>query len=154
MTIAEKISKASPLKDEGNIFFKAGQWADAKKAYTQAADYISKTFGASDEESRIIKDLNISLFSNLAAVCLKLNDAKLAVEHASKVLSFDPKHAKANYRLSQAKLALGLFEEAVKVLEDARDLLDMDVNVEIMKIKKVKQVQNEKEKKMYSKMFA
>jgi hypothetical protein len=76
MSIAEKIEAATPLKEEGNTFFKQGKLEESQEEYLKAVGYLSKTFGADEDESATITQLNISLNSNLAAVALKLNNPK------------------------------------------------------------------------------
>lgn len=72
------------------------------------------------------------------------------------MLTFDPNHAKAAYRLSQGYLGIGDFEKAETVLEENKAIFgdSIDVPLELKKIKRSKIVSEEKEKKMYSKMFA
>lgn len=155
LTIAEKVEQAIPLKDEGNALFKANDIANAISKYLMATQLLSNTFGAEGSEKESIADLNVSLWSNLAAAYLKVKQAKKAEEACEKVLEWNPTHAKAVYRLSQAEVGLRQFDQAVKVLEDGRAVLvDVDVDMEISKIQKLRQLELASEKKVYSKMFA
>lgn len=155
MTIAEKISKAQELKNKGNEQFKESKLEDALTSYKSAANLLSNTFGAGAEEGDNIKELKVSLNSNMAAVCLKTKDAKDAADYAQKVLEIEPEHTKALYRLSQAYVALAKYEEAVELLEKNRALLtDVNIDSEILRARKLKAMGIAKEKQIYSKMFA
>jgi peptidylprolyl isomerase len=153
LTLAEKIEQCTLAKDQGNTFFKQGQWPEAAEQYTAGTKYLSSTWGA-EEEQDTVKQLNISLYSNLAAVQLKLGNPQKAAEAAQKVLEWDDKHPKALYRLSQAKLAMQEFDEALEILQTNGETLGINVDMEIKKVQVCKKQFQQAEKQMYSKMFA
>jgi len=91
----------------------------------------------------------------LCICCLKLERWGQAVENCSKVLEIDKENVKALFRKGTANAKLKNFEQALKDLNAATKLSPNDaaikkelrlVNVQIKR-------QNEKEKKMYTKMF-
>ena len=127
MTISEKINACTPLKDAGNSLFKQGNFNGALENYTKATALVSTgTFGASDEESKQVAALNITLHCNLAQVYLNLKEFKKAMEAAKKVVdSFEPGNPKALYRLSQALAGMGKFQEAVETLESGREVFQI-----------------------------
>jgi peptidylprolyl isomerase len=154
MTIPEKIDLANVSKDKGNDLFKAQDFKGAMEAYTSALGSLHATFGALPEDGKIIQDLKITVNSNLAAVCLKLNECTSAVKYSKAVLEIDSKHPKALYRLFQGLRGLCQFDEAIKVLQDNRDIQGVDIENEIKRVKQMKHAKLQEEKKMYAKMFA
>ena len=155
MTVQESLDHATPLKEKGNEYFKKGESEEAIKCYKQAADSLAKQLNATGKEAELVKQLNISLYSNISACYLKTKQAKEAVEYAGKVLSLEPTHPKALYRLSQGQLALGEYNAAIQTLTDNKSILvDVDVEKEIVRIKATRKHQEAAEKKLYSRMFA
>ena len=123
LTIPEKIAKATESKDKGNTDFKASSFEKAQKSYQAGLKYLETTFGADAEDGEIIKNLKVSLHSNLAAVQLKLNEAAAALKNCQAVLDIESSHPKALYRLVQAQSLLGQYDEAIKSLESNRQVI-------------------------------
>lgn len=71
MTVAA-MAEPESLKEEGNKYFRSGQYEDALRCYTQALELGS----LNDSEKAII-------FKNRSACRLKLNDHEAAVSDAS-----------------------------------------------------------------------
>ncbi|KAJ3312757.1 cytochrome P450 monooxygenase 9 [Boothiomyces sp. JEL0838] len=155
LSIQEKIAKAKELKEKGNELFKKQEFSEAAKVYQQAENTLSNTWGAEPEEGNQIKDLKVSLYSNIAAASLKTKDAKQAQIYCKKTIEIEENHEKANFRLYQALTMLGKFEEAVELLETKKEILKgIDVDQEILRVRKQKAQAIANEKKVYSKMFA
>ncbi|KAJ3305901.1 hypothetical protein HDV03_000743 [Kappamyces sp. JEL0829] len=147
MTEEEKIASALKSKEEGNEFFKAGNFQSALHAYNAALAIIKNTASQ--------KNVTVSLYSNVAQCHLKLKNGKEALAAAQSVLDLEPTHAKAIYRAFLARVALSEFEAAAEFLEDNKALLpDVDVAAELARVQKLKAHQAHKEKQMYAKMFA
>ena len=93
---------------------------------------------------------------NLAACNLKLNENLKAIESCEKVLKLDANNEKALFRIAQANSNLSNFDEAVKfynqVLELNKD--NKEARNQILVTKQKLKEANEKEKKLYSKMFS
>eukprot|EP00842_Homolaphlyctis_polyrhiza_P003824 jgi/Hompol1/4442/HPOL_000204-RA len=154
-TVAEKLAAAAPLKNDGNTHFKAGNYNEAKEAYLSALQLLEHTWEATQSEAESIKSLQLLLNLNLAQVFLKSKESQTAIKYCEKALKLDPKHPKAVYRLSQAYLSLFLFDRAVEVLDEHRDALsDIDVDAEIVKIRRAEKAANEKERQVYKAMFS
>jgi len=85
----ERRVEALKFKNEGNTFFKNSQFADARKKYEDAVDYIEND--SSPEATEIL----IPSYLNLAAVCTKQSEFSKAIEYADKVLKKDSKKCKS-----------------------------------------------------------
>ncbi|XP_055959152.1 protein unc-45 homolog B isoform X2 [Patella vulgata] len=100
------------LKEEGNKYFKAGDYDKALACYTQALDLSN----IKDTEKNVI-------YKNRAAVHLKKGGFELAVEDATKALEFAPNDPKALFRRCQAYEGLDKVDEAFR---DAALLMKID----------------------------
>ncbi|QDZ18805.1 hypothetical protein A3770_02p13230 [Chloropicon primus] len=98
-------TEALALKEEGNGLFKKGDYAEALGAYTKAL------VSCGDAEAGGIRT---TLYSNRAAVNLKLGNLEAAIEDCATCLSFDDSNAKARFRRAEALQRLGRLEEALK----------------------------------------
>ncbi|KAJ2509504.1 HSP70/90 co-chaperone [Coemansia sp. RSA 2049] len=92
------------LKDEGNVCFKRGRFADAATAYTNALTYDIDDVGDSD--------LRVSLLLNRAAANLALHNHGLVLRDCADALRIRPRSPKALYRAARACVALDKFDEA------------------------------------------
>ncbi len=93
---------------------------------------------------------------NVAMCNLKTNENLKAIESCEKALKLEPNNEKALFRIAQANLSLANFDESVKffnqVLEVNKENKEASKNILVAK-QKLKEY-NEREKKLYSKMFA
>ena len=130
MTTEERSEFAEKCKNIGNRGFQAGDWDYAVLAYQEGIRYLE--FVPHDPQMQPLpsdhggqhhleKDmaLAVTIFSNLAATLLKMDEPMDALEYAEKALRFDPKHVKSLFRRGQAHLALGNF---AAVTETAKEL--------------------------------
>jgi small subunit ribosomal protein S7e len=62
--------------------------------------------------------LNSKIHCNRAAINLKLKNYGKVVEDCKKSLSYDPKYAKAYYRLAKAYIGLRKYSECIELLND------------------------------------
>ncbi|KAJ2664537.1 HSP70/90 co-chaperone [Coemansia sp. RSA 1200] len=92
------------LKDEGNVCFKRGRYADAATAYTNALTYDIDEIGE--------RDLRVSLLLNRAAANLALQNHGLVLRDCADALRIRPHAPKALYRAARACVALDKFDEA------------------------------------------
>ncbi|CAE7670625.1 FKBP65 [Symbiodinium sp. CCMP2592] len=167
MTPAERSAFAVRCKEIGNRAFKASEWDYAMLAYQEGLRYLE--YVPHDHEMQPIpgldhggqeqldKDMSLAsiLFSNLAAVALKLDDPRQALHYAENALRFDMTHVKALFRRGQALLALG---EHFDALATAEELLRKDPkNPEAVGMKSAAataiQAAKKKEKALFSKML-
>ncbi|KAM4746849.1 protein unc-45 homolog A [Rhinophrynus dorsalis] len=93
------------LKEEGNKYFKAGDYGEALSCYTKAIS-LSKD-----------RTVMAVLHRNRAACYLKLDDYQKAEEDASKAIDVDGGDVKALFRRSQALEKLGRLDQAILDLQ-------------------------------------
>ncbi|KAJ2858995.1 HSP70/90 co-chaperone [Coemansia erecta] len=92
---------AKTLKEEGNLCFKRGKFADALRYYSNGLDY--------DHDNN---DLRLTLLINRAAVNLELQNYGMVLRDCSDALRIKPNTPKALYRATKACVALEKFDEA------------------------------------------
>lgn len=149
LTPEERLGKSSSLKDEGNKAFKEGSLEDARRLYKKAIDT------SIDEPETVIKDLHITLNSNMMLVLLKLGDHSKTIRYGNRLLKLDPKNVKGLFRRGQANAAEGYLEEAKKDLSKAHELdpknndVIKEFNKVILRLKEAK----DKEKKAFQGLF-
>lgn len=143
---------AEQLKNEGNVLFKAGQYAEAVDKYQRALENVATGGGG------LVKK---SCHSNLASCYLHLEQWSKCVSHCDTVLEIDGgRNMKALYRRGQAYIGLKKKSNAVadlqrafvlagpedgvlieEKLRAAKALEDDDVQVETMVIEEVDMVE-------------
>jgi tetratricopeptide (TPR) repeat protein len=91
----EMLSKANTLKEEGNKYFKAGEYQEAIKRYAKISLYINGLVSkadmmaqysrnlVSDAEKEQVDDLKHSTNSNMAAAFLELKNYQKVIQKAS-----------------------------------------------------------------------
>jgi len=145
----ERRIEASKFKEEGNTYFKAGNYQEAQVKYEQTIDYLDS------DTSAEAKALKIPTYLNLSAVCIKLSEFAKAIQNAEAALKLDQNNVKAYFRLAQAKSNFGLLEEAKTCLRKALQVepgnkeISQELAVVVDKLAKAK----EKEKKVYGNLF-
>lgn len=148
-TSEQRISKGLQFKEEGNAFFKAGDFDKAVKKYDAALDYLES------EHGEAVKACKISCFLNLSAAYLKKKQYLKAIESASKALEAEPKSVKALYRRGVAYLNFDDFESAKVDLEDALQLdpESAEIKQELKNLALRKKQALQKEKRAFGKLF-
>lgn len=159
-----KIEYAEKLKEEGNVFFKKGEYKKALRKYKLIYLYVaglkpslSKIMGVPNEKNQEnemeanIRKLKLASKLNSALCYIKLGEGRKAREYANKVLLKDKDNAKAIFRRGQGWMVDGFIENAKKdfqtVLEKHPD--DVGVKRAFLDLRKRKNEVNKKEKKMY-----
>uniref|UniRef100_A0A8C6WRQ8 Sperm associated antigen 1 n=1 Tax=Neogobius melanostomus TaxID=47308 RepID=A0A8C6WRQ8_9GOBI len=110
----------SRLKNEGNLFFKNGQFADALEKYSQAIQ------GYTDSGIDSPEDLCI-LYSNRAACYLKEGNSKDCIQDCTKALELQPFSLKPLLRRAMAYESL---ERYRKAYVDYKTVLQIDTSVQ------------------------
>lgn len=161
-TPSEKLESTTQRKDEGNGFVSKGLWRYAQRKYERALEFIGDdaplgepAYGfedATEEEQAAATKLRVIVLQNLALVLLKQNNAPAALFRAREALKHDATAAKAKFRAAQALSALGDWDEAIAALK-ALPQDDAAVAAELAAVRAIKAAQNEKDKKIFAKMF-
>ncbi|KAI8847554.1 hypothetical protein BC829DRAFT_396136 [Chytridium lagenaria] len=154
--ISVKLSDAKAAKEEGNLYFKSGDFAQAVAAYQRGVDRMEYTWGAEPSEAIESKAVRLALNLNLAAASLKTKDPKIAVAAAERAILLDGKSVKAYFRLGQAKADLALWEDAYQAMDKAAmlDPRDAAIPKERQRIENLEKEVMIKEKNLYKKMFS
>ncbi|XP_047234834.1 tetratricopeptide repeat protein 1 isoform X2 [Girardinichthys multiradiatus] len=103
------------LKEAGNSLFKAGDWKEAERSYTEALALCPVCFS----RERAV------LFSNRAAARLHLELKDEAISDCSRAIDLDPEYLRALLRRAE------LYEKTEKLdeaLEDYKQVLERDPN--------------------------
>ena len=148
-TSEQRVEKALQFKEEGNDFFKKGEFLKAQKKYEESLDYLET------EKGEKIKETKISLFLNLSAVFIKKKENIKAIESASKALEADQRCVKALYRRGLAYSNSSNYEDAKTDFEDALQLdpTNVDIQNELNNLIVKKKAAAAKDKKTYGKLF-
>ena len=146
----ERREEAGKFKQLGNDAFKAQRFEEAKKQYESGVDYLQ------DDNSKEGKDLLLTFYLNLAAVCTKSKEFHKAISFATKALDINMHSAKAYFRRAQAYIGFGELEEAEKDLKLAIEIEPNDntLKVELYNVKGKMKAARAKEKKAFAYMFS
>ena len=98
------MDKAESLKGEANALFKEKKLEEACVKYFASINTIRLNEGL--KKTKTAKDVEMACRSNLALCKLNLKEYDTVVDQCEKVIEFDPKNLKANFRMSQAVYAL------------------------------------------------
>lgn len=127
-SVLEGAGVAGKLKEEGNRFFRARKYKEAREKYGLAIRRMKVADMAipimSGRLSHRIKSTLVVLHNNFAMASIKLGDHSAAVEYTTKILDkWDPVNEKALYRRGRAHLALsGMKSAAIKDFEKVIEL--------------------------------
>jgi FK506-binding protein 4/5 len=153
---AEKIEAAAKKKEEGNVWFKMGQYAKASKRYEKAAKFVEYDSAFTEDEKKQSKVLKITCKLNNAACKLKLKDYREAEKLCSKVLELESTNVKALYRRAQAYIELVDLELAELDIKKALEIDpdNRDVKMVYKTLKEKRKEYNRRDAKFYGNMFA
>jgi len=121
-TTVEKIKAAKNFREAGNKLFKEQNYGLACVEYRKGLLQYDYTFPEGNEETKAVEDAKLSLFLNLAACKLHLDDFKEALNQCRQALSIDPNCAKALYRKGLSHMALFDYDDAKIALEEALEI--------------------------------
>lgn len=124
------VGVGASLKDQGNAFFKAGNYLKAAALYTQAIK---------------LDPSNATLFSNRAAAFLQLVKLNKALADAETAITLNPQWEKGYFRKGCVLEAMERYDDAVAALQEA--LLYNPQSSEVSKkIKKLSQLAKDKKR--------
>eukprot|EP01114_Cavostelium_apophysatum_P014937 TRINITY_DN3982_c2_g1_i3.p1 TRINITY_DN3982_c2_g1~~TRINITY_DN3982_c2_g1_i3.p1 ORF type:complete len:716 (-),score=200.35 TRINITY_DN3982_c2_g1_i3:18-2165(-) len=154
-TKGEKMEAAQKRKTQGNTLFKDGDYENAVVRYSQVIGLFGDIFDLSPDEQKEVDELKLSSYLNLGACWLKLKKYDKTKENCSSALKIDDKNVKALFRRGQANYYLREYEEAVKDLTAAGKLdpANSEVKKTLKTVQEKLKEQQDKEKKIYQKMF-
>jgi len=154
MTYDEKVEKSKDLKERGLQCIKKGDHPRAIEYYERILKYVATT----KDETDFHEGLPFRIAANLnAALCyLKIKDftkAKVKAENATKL---DPQNVKGHFRLGEAYIGLKYYENAVAAFNSALKVEpgNTAAQKQLGVAKGLLKKQTEKEKKLYSSIFA
>jgi len=101
-----------------------------------------------DEQQKAVGEHEILLHLNVAACHLKLNNSRKAIDTCKYVLGMDKNNVKAFYRMGQAFMQLGEFDEAIQKFETilASDPENAGATTQIARCKQSIKLQKKKER--------
>eukprot|EP01116_Phalansterium_solitarium_P001811 TRINITY_DN11623_c0_g1_i1.p1 TRINITY_DN11623_c0_g1~~TRINITY_DN11623_c0_g1_i1.p1 ORF type:complete len:507 (-),score=151.47 TRINITY_DN11623_c0_g1_i1:299-1819(-) len=109
--LLKKARLSESVKNEGNEFFKTGQYQQAYDKYKEAVEIDP----ANDPYNSIV-------YNNLAAAANKLGKNEEAVEACSKAIELDEKYLKAYLRRAQIYQDMEKWDEVVRDLEKVQQM--------------------------------
>lgn len=151
----EALLQAMNHKEDGNNHFKLGDLISAARSYRHGTTLL-KNLNQGNTGDDQVKQLIISLQTNLSMVCFKQNKHKMSRDVASKALEVDNQNVKALYRRAVASRAIGDVDAARADLKTAYKLdpTNTAVKKELLAIKKSLEDLKKKEKARLQKAFS
>lgn len=133
------LTRANILKNEGNAFFKEGNYGMAIKRYEKALQCVSHIRPVNEGEAHLMEELAISLNSNISECWLKLNEFALARNQCTSALKLNTRNIEVLYTRAVASLNLGLVNEAYLDLQEAHRIepTNLDVLFELKSVEKM-----------------
>ena len=155
----ERMKLALSNKKEGTELFQGGNYKHAAARYNKALTHACKFFDVSPQQQAEVDATKLGLHLNIAQCWLKIQEGawvEQVVRSCKDALAIDPDCVKALYRRATALESKGDYELAKADLARAAELAPDDKAVAKLGARVDAQIkrQEQKEKKMYSKMFA
>ncbi|XP_034083494.1 peptidyl-prolyl cis-trans isomerase D [Gymnodraco acuticeps] len=151
------LSLAEDVKNIGNNLFKSQDWKGAINKYSKALRYMEVSGDLL--EAGVQKKLQptaLSCFLNTAACYLKMEQWQDAQDSCNEALGLDQASTKALFRRAQSWQGLKENSQAMIDLKKAHAVAPEDkaISKELKRVQLIIQLEKEKEKKIYAKMFA
>eukprot|EP00758_Cryptobia_borreli_P004407 Tbor_TRINITY_DN4356_c0_g2::TRINITY_DN4356_c0_g2_i1::g.7697::m.7697 len=157
-TDPQRFRVAQQRKEQGTKLFQTEDYEDAQTRFVQALSILGTLYDStSDDHKKKKNEISLSCHLNIASCSIKLQrNWRIAISNCTSALDIHPDHPKALYRRGQAYSGQGDYREALEDLVKALHLSNNDpaVAAEIEYIKTKKAHEEQKQKKMFSKMFA
>ena len=150
-----KLMQALAHKEEGNAQFKEGDYTAATRSYRRGTNAL-KNLNTNNTGDDQVKQLLITLQTNLSMVCYKQEKHKMSRDVATKAIEIESTNVKALYRRAVAHRAMGDVDSAKDDLRLAykTDPDNIAVKKELKSIKKILEDRKAKEKARLSKAFS
>uniref|UniRef100_A0A6B2L8Q0 peptidylprolyl isomerase n=1 Tax=Arcella intermedia TaxID=1963864 RepID=A0A6B2L8Q0_9EUKA len=154
-TNKQKLEAAANKKEHGNKLFVDLDYANAVRRYTQALELVQSLYDETPEQKDEANKLKVQCYLNIAGCLQKVQGFQKAVENCKQALDIEPDNAKALFRRGQAYFELKEFELARDDLTKADKLTPGNKQILHLLARSKNEItkRQEREKKMYSKMF-
>ena len=159
LSLDEKLKRIPIWKEEGNMFFKSGDYENACKKYSDALGSLEQLTTREKPGTREwleIEKMKIPLLLNFSQCMLLTKEYYKAIEHLSTVIEKDPENVKGYYRRAKAFHCVYSFKEARNDYEMVKKLdksLINTVNKELVQIQKDEQQKDKEDKDKFKKAF-
>ena len=117
VTPTERSELAMKLKDEGNGFFKAGDFPQAKNMYLSALATLEPV----SDDPTVLRPNSSVLLGNLSLVYIKMEEWSTAEKFSTMAIDINPRDVKALYRRALAKNANHMMSSALDDLKIAKE---------------------------------
>jgi tetratricopeptide (TPR) repeat protein len=154
LTTEERNALGIKIKDEGNSFFKAGNFEQAGKVYKSAL----ATLEPFADDPAVLRSSCAMVSGNLSLCFLRLKDFASAEKFATHALEVTPNEPKFLLRRAQAKIGNSMLDSALEDLKVASDHAEEgevmnSIKKEILFVKqefgRIKQVEKERFKNLF-----
>lgn len=154
------LDAATIIKNSGGELFKKGEVQKAFLKYRKSLRYVMEFMPDEDLEPELYSqfiDLKKKLYLNLSLVCLKLQNFSRCVDYGTFLLDMkltEAEKAKTLYRMGSAQTGLKKYEEAIKLLGEAKKILaDAGILKELSRAEELQEAAKKREKAKYAKFF-
>eukprot|EP01123_Difflugia_compressa_P011155 TRINITY_DN4355_c0_g1_i1.p1 TRINITY_DN4355_c0_g1~~TRINITY_DN4355_c0_g1_i1.p1 ORF type:complete len:276 (-),score=75.46 TRINITY_DN4355_c0_g1_i1:112-861(-) len=151
----EKYSVSLRRKNEGNVLFEKGSLELAIQKYNKVIEMFKTESSLKEDEKNKVKELKLTSYLNLAAVYIKLQKFKPAVENATHALQIDEKNIKGLWRRGVAEMNNGDWDNAKKDFDHALEIdpENKSVKTSYAQLKKKISSADKKDKQRYQNLF-
>ena len=111
-----KVAAVHATREHGKQLYLEGKYAEAFAVYERGVLIASGIYDVDETLQAQLTALEVLLDVNMAQCQLKLGQWKAATDQARMALQLDPHCAKAHFRMAQAYVGLGEYDEAKKCL--------------------------------------
>lgn len=160
LSLDEKFKLLPKWKDEGNDYFKSGDYANASQMYSQAIGSLEQLMTREKphtEEYIKLDHMKIPYLLNFAQCLIQQKDYYQAITHLTTVLEKDESNVKALYRRGKAYQSIYDFDDARKDYEYVKKLdgsLIKTVDKELLKIDYEEKLKDLEDKKKFKNAFS
>jgi len=153
--LKKNVNLLQKKREEGNEFFKQGKLNIALRKYKKAIEFIPSDSSLTEEQKKEVKVMKVPCHLNHAICLIKEKKWKDALEQTEKVLEVEPKNIKGLYRKGLVLIGLDRWEEAMKLLVEAKELdpTNTAIQQEIQKLKHKINQHNKREANIYKNLF-